>query len=420
MQDLPTLALLAAVFASFAALLLIWRQGATLDRLRLLAGQALAGQRAEWETLRADIAASERALTAAIQAANADSMGRALAGIQTATAAVGNTSEALRATVEARLRELREGNEIKLAEIQRSVNERLDQAVEKQMTASFARVIDQFAAVQKAMGDVQAVTAQIGDLKRLFGNVKTRGGWGETQVRAILDDVLPPGAYETNWKPRADADFMVEFAVIMPVRGPDRPRLSVDAKFPMEDYERLLAAAEAGDAEAERQARHGLERRVRDEARRVAEKYIAPPATVEFAVIYLPTDGLYAEVARVPGLIDELGRVQHVLVLGPSLLPALLRTVQLGYVTLALEQKSDEIRVLLGAVRTEMLRMDEVLAKLGKQANGLSNTIESARVRTRAMDRKLRGVEALEPGEADRLLGEADADLVAEPADSDA
>jgi DNA recombination protein RmuC len=275
------------------------------------------------------------------------------------------------------------------------------------------------------MGDVQAVTAQIGDLKRLFGNIKTRGGWGETQVRVILDDVLPPGAWEANFKPRADSDNMVEFAVIMPVRGADRPRLAVDAKFPMEDYERLLAAAEAGDAEAERQARRGLERRVREEARRVAEKYIAPPATVEFAVIYLPTDGLYAEVARVPGLIDELGRMQHVLVLGPSLLPALLRTVQLGYVTLALEQKSDEIRSLLGAVRGEMLRMDEVLSRLGKQANGLSATIERARVRTRAMDRTLRGVEALEPEAADRLLelaepGDNEAMLAASPSDGPA
>jgi DNA recombination protein RmuC len=415
------IATLAALAAMVLALLLVWRQGGALVRLRLLCEQALAGQRAESEMLRATVAATERALAAAIQAANADAMGRAMAGIQTATATVGAASEALRATVEARLDAMRESNDARLAEIQRSVNERLDQAVEKQMTASFARVIDQFAAVQKAMGDVQAVTAEIGDLKRLFGNVKTRGGWGETQVRAILDDVLPPGAYETNFKPRADAEFMVEFAVIMPVRGPDRPRLAVDAKFPMEDYERLLAAAEAGDAEAERQARRGLERRVREEARRVAEKYIAPPATVEFAVIYLPTDGLYAEVARVPGLIDELGRVRHVLVLGPSLLPALLRTVQLGYVTLALEQKSDEIRVLLGAVRTEMGRMDEVLSRLGKQANGLSATIERARVRTRAMDRTLRGVDALEPGEADRLLAIGEpAELVAEPADGEA
>ena len=387
-----------------------------MERLRLLAEQILAGQRGETETLRATLAASERALTACITTGNTEAMGRALDAIQASTQSVGSSSDRLRAEVtktlgdlrtviEARLREMREGNEAKLAEIQRSVNEQLHDAVEKQMTASFARVADQFAAVQKAMGDVQAVTAQIGDIKRLFSNVKTRGGWGETQVRAMLDDILPPGAYETNWKPRADSDDMVEFAVIMPMRGASPPRLPIDAKFPVEDYERLLSAAEAGDAEGERLARRGLERTVREQAKRVQAKYISPPATVEFAVIYLPTDGLYSEVARIPGLIDELGRGCRVLVLGPSLFPALLRTIHLGHVTLAIEQKADEIRILLGATRTEMLKMDDVLERLHKQAGLFTTTIDRARTRTRAVARKLRGVEALDPVAAERMLG---------------
>jgi DNA recombination protein RmuC len=303
-----------------------------------------------------------------------------------------------------KLRELREGNEAKLAEIHTTVNEQLHAAVEKQMGESFNRVIDQFTAVQKAMSDVQAVTAQIGDIKRLFSNVKTRGGWGETQVKAMLDDILPPGAYETNKKVRPDSDDVVEFAVIMPMRGEIRPVLPIDAKFPIEDYDRLLAASEAGDIEAERTATRMLERRVRDEARKIAAKYIAPPVTVEFAILYLPTDALYAEVARIPGLVDDIGRECRVLLMGPTLFPALLRTIHLGFVTLALEHKADQIRDLLGATRTEMLKMDEVLERLAKQAGTFSATIDKARVRTRAVGRKLRGVEQIDAVQAETLL----------------
>ncbi len=313
--------------------------------------------------------------------------------------------------LEARLKELREGNEAKLAEIQRTVNEQLHSAVEKQMTESFARVIDQFAAVQKAMGDVQAVTAQIGDLKRLFSNVKTRGGWGEAQLRALLDDILPPGSYETNFHPRGDSDEAVEFALRMPVRGETPPLLPIDAKFPVENYERLIAAAEAGDIEAERAAQKRLERAVREQAKKIASKYICPPRTVEFAVMYLPTDGLFAEVARLPGLIDDIGRDCRVLVLGPSLLPAMLRTIQLGFVTLALEQKADQVRELLGATRTEMLRMDEVLGKLAKNAGAMTSTIEKARQRTRVVQRKLREVEMVDAVRTQEVLEiEAEAD----------
>jgi DNA recombination protein RmuC len=203
---------------------------------------------------------------------------------------------------------------------------------------------------------------------------------------------------------RADSNDVVEFAVRMPAKGADRPLLPIDAKFPVEDYERLLAASDAGDADAERSASRMLERRMRDEAKKIATKYINPPVTVEFAVLYLPTDALYAEVARIPGLIDEIGRECRVLVMGPSLLPALLRTIHLGFITLALEQKADQIRDLLGATRTEMLKMDEVLERLAKQAGAFSNTIDTARRRTRAVGRKLRGVEEIDAERAESLL----------------
>ncbi len=422
-MDLGLLALSAlAAFAAAAALILLTRQARALATLRLLGEQALAGLRGEAETTRAtfragDTATAERLATLRgafdtgteqVRTTLSREQGElrlALAESQQKTAThIGAQFETTRAMLEDKLREMREGNEAKLAEIQKTVNEQLHAAVEKQMNESFNRVIDQFTAVQKAMGDVQAVTAQIGDIKRLFSNVKTRGGWGETQVRAMLDDILPPGEYEANCKVRADSNDVVEFAVRMPVKGTDRPLLPIDAKFPVEDYERLLAASDAGDAEAERAASRMLERRMRDEARKIAAKYINPPVTVEFAVLYLPTDALYAEVARIPGLIDEIGRDCRVLVMGPSLFPALLRTIHLGFITLALEQKADQIRDLLGATRGEMLKMDDVLDRLAKQAGTFSNTIERARTRTRAVSRKLRSIEAIEGERADQLL----------------
>jgi DNA recombination protein RmuC len=371
-----------AVLAAVAALGAILRQAGLLQRLRLLVEQNLAGTRSEAETTRAALSREQAQQRQEIS----------------------GYFDAVRTTLENKLREIREDNEAKLAAIQRTVNEQLNAAVEKQMNESFNRVIDQFTAVQKAMGDVQAVTAQIGDIKRLFSNVKTRGGWGETQVRAMLDDILPAGEYETNCKIRSDSDDVVEFAVRMPVKGTHRPLLPIDAKFPVEDYERLLAASDAGDVDAERAALRMLERRMRDEAKKIAAKYIDPPTTVEFAILYLPTDALYTEVARLPGLIDTIGRESRVLVMGPSLFPALLRTIHLGFITLALEQKADQIRDLLGATRAEMTKMDDVLERLAKQAGAFSNTIERARIRTRSVGRRLRSVEVIDGDRAEQLL----------------
>jgi DNA recombination protein RmuC len=420
--DAALIILLAATLVvGVAGCVIILRQSHALQALRLLAEQTQAGLRSEAETTRATIRASETSgaerlagLRGALDVA-AEQIRTALSRDQGELRLALAEGQAKASTLlELKLRELREGNEAKLAEIHKTVNEQLHAAVEKQMGESFNRVIDQFTAVQKAMGDVQAVTAQIGDIKRLFSNVKTRGGWGETQVKAMLDDILPPGAYETNKKVRPDSDDVVEFAVIMPMRGDNRPVLPIDSKFPVEDYERLLAASEAGDLEGERAATRMLERRVRDEARKIAAKYIAPPVTVEFAILYLPTDALYAEVARIPGLVDDIGRQCRVLLMGPTLFPALLRTIHLGFVTLALEHKADQIRDLLGATRTEMLKMDDVLERLAKQAGTFSATIDRARMRTRAVGRKLRGVEQVEAVQAEALLELADVASVAE------
>jgi len=265
-------------------------------------------------------------------------------------------------------------------------------------------VIDQFSAVQKAMVDVQAVTDQIGDLKRVFTNVKTRGGWGEAQLRAQLEDMLQPDSYVVNAKLREDSGEVVEFAVRIPNKHGEALLLAVDAKFPVSDYERLLLASEAGDVEGERASRKALETRFRQEGRKIAEKYIVANVTVDFAVMYLPTDGLYAEAARIPGLIDDLGRNFQVMVMGPSILPALLRTVRLGYMTLQLEEKAAQIGQLLGATKQEMQRVDEVLDRLAKNAGAMTNTIERARVRTRAVAKKLKNVQLLPSDAADAML----------------
>jgi DNA recombination protein RmuC len=375
MPDLTLLLAGLAAWAAIVAAIIASRQSRAIAAVRILAEQALHASRAEAEATRAAIH------NAATQAA---------VGVASSRGALDTGIEQIRTALEVRLRDLRESNDASLAGIRNTVNEQLHAAVEKQMSESFNRVIDQFAAVQKAIGEVSTVAAGIGDIKRLFSNVKTRGGWAETQIRSLLDDILPPDAWLANHKVRPDSDEMVEFAIIMPMRGTRRPVLPVDAKFPLEDYERLIAASAEGDLEAERAALRGLERRVRDEARKIATKYILPPVTVEFAVLYLPTDALHAEIARIPGLIDAIGREHRVLVMGPTLFPALLRTIHLGFVTLALEDKADEIRGLLGVTRAEMVKMDDVLERLARQAGAFSGTIERARVRTRAIGGKLR------------------------------
>ncbi|MCB5946030.1 DNA recombination protein RmuC [Acidocella sp. KAb 2-4] len=393
------LSLAASVLAGLA-----WQAARSAPaRLGLALEKILANERAEAETTRAFLAASEGRLAAAIQTGTTEALSRAFEQIGTATQNVAHTVDQLRRQAGEDAQKTLALLETRLTSIQSSVNEKLHEAVEQQMSASFARVLEQFAQVQQAMGEVQNAAAQIGDLKRIFSNVKTRGGWGEAQLGAMLEQVLPPGAFERNFAVKDGARERVDFALRMPAREP--LWLPVDAKFPTEDYERLLTAAENAEAEAERAAREGLAARVRLEAKKIREKYIAPPETVDFGVMYLPSDGLFAEVARIPGLIDEIRAKEKVIILGPTLLPALLQTIHLGHITLDLEKRAGEIGKLLGATRTEMTKMDEVLAKLAANASAMSNNIEKARVRTRAVSRVLRTVEMVENQTAQTLLG---------------
>ncbi|WP_415488349.1 DNA recombination protein RmuC [Acetobacter sp.] len=342
----------------------------------------------EGEQQRNRLADTERALLGRVEQLRAELMER----VAHLSGSLGKEQAEARAAQSEALREMAETSARQLAAIRGAVTEQLHAAVEQQMQTSFQRVLEQFSEMQKAMGEVSAMTAQIGDLKRLFSNVKTRGGWGEAQLRAILEDVLPPGTFEAN-RQIGNKREVVEFAVKMPVRGSYPPVLAIDSKFPTEAYERLLDACAQNDKNAERQARRSLETVLKMEARKIAGKYISPPETVEFAVLYLPTDGLYAEVARTPGLIDEIGRTCRVLIMGPSLMPALLRTIHLGYVTLSLEERTDTIARLLGTTRHEMLKMDGVLEKLSRNAQAMSSSIEEARRRTRVVSRQLRDLD---------------------------
>ncbi|WP_408868608.1 DNA recombination protein RmuC [Asaia sp. VD9] len=372
-----------------------------LSRIYVLLERDAAERGAESDFHRTALMETERVLVSRLEQQRTDVADR----LATLSQRLGQDLSESRLAQGETLREMMRENAEQLTQIRASVSEQLHVTVEKQMQTSFQRVVEQIAAMQKAIGEVSAVTAQIGDLKRLFGNVKTRGGWGEAQLRAILDDILPTGSYDSNFR-IGEGSETVEFALRMPVRSAVPPRLAIDSKFPTEAYERLLDAVDRTDPSAERIARRALDNAVRLEARKIAEKYIHPPLTVEFAVLYLPTDGLYMEVARIPGLIDEVGRIHRVIVMGPSLIPALLRTVHLGYVTLALEERTDAIARLLGLTRQEMLRMDGVLEKLARGAGAMSNTIDEARRRTRVLGRKLRGLDGQVPGDDLETLDE--------------
>ncbi|AKR48952.1 MULTISPECIES: DNA recombination protein RmuC [Acetobacter] len=366
-----------------------------LARLYVLVEREAATARSDIAAQRNSMVEMERAMGGRIERMRtelAEQLG-ALAG------GLGREQAEARAAQAEALRNLADTSAQQLASIRRAVTEQLHEAVEQQMQTSFQRVLEQFSAMQKAMGEVRAMTGQIGDLKRLFSNVKTRGGWGEAQLRAILDDVLPPGTYESNVR-IGNGNDVVEFAIRMPVKSSTPPLLPVDSKFPTEAYERLLNAADEGDTAAEKAARKSLENTMRLEARKISSKYIHPPKTVEFAVLYLPTDGLYTEVARMPGLIDDLGRQFRVMVMGPALMPAMLRTIHLGYVTLALEERTETIARLLGATRQEMIKMDGVLDKLARNAQAMSFSIEEARRRTRSVSRKLRELDEPEDNAA--------------------
>ena len=312
-----------------------------------------------------------------------------------------------RETLEQRLERLQQDNSAKLEQMRQTVDEKLHATLEKRLSESFRQVSERLELVHKGLGEMQTLAAGVGDLKRVLSNVKTRGVFGETQLAALLEQVMAPEQYEKNVATRPGSRERVEFAIKLPGRDGGAPvLLPIDAKFPQEDYQRLLAAQEAGDLLAAEAAGKALEARVKLEARSIAEKYVEPPHTTEFALLYLPFEGLFAEVLRRPGLFDQLQRQWRVTVCGPTNLLAYLNSLQMGFRTLAIQQRSSEVWKVLGTVKSEFGKFAEVLANTKRQLQTVANTIDQAEVRTRQIERKLKDVEALPDSQENLQLEE--------------
>ncbi|WP_211462987.1 DNA recombination protein RmuC [Collimonas silvisoli] len=313
----------------------------------------------------------------------------------------------VRATLEAKITDLQNDNGLRLEEMRKTVDEKLHATLEQRLGESFKIVSDRLEKVHQGLGEMQQLAIGVGDLKRVLTNVKTRGTWGEVQLEMLLEQVLTPEQYAKNVETVPGSGERVEFAIKLPGNddGNTPVWMPIDAKFPKEQYERLAEAADRADAEGVALASRELERAVRGEAKTIAEKYLSPPLTTDFAILFLPTEGLYAEVMRRPGLADELQRVHRISIAGPSTLSALLNSLQMGFRTLALEKRSSEVWQVLGAVKTEFGKFGDVLAATKLTLERAAKNIDQAEVRSRQMARKLKSVEALPSEAAQRLLG---------------
>ena len=322
----------------------------------------------------------------------------------------------MRATLEEQLRALQADNAQKLEQMRHTVDEKLQTTLETRLGASFQLVSERLEQVQRGLGEMQQLATGVGDLKRVLSNVKNRGSWGEVQLDNILEQTLTQEQYARGVKVRPDSGEIVDIAVRLPGRGhEDTPVwLPIDSKFPREDYERLLDAQEQGDVEGVRVQGAQLERAIRIQAKSISDKYIAPPHTTDFAVMFLPTEGLYAEVIRRPGLVDLLQREHRVVVAGPTTVTALLNSLQMGFRTLAIEKRSSEVWLLLGAVKTEFGKFAGILEKAEKQITTVGRSLGEASRKTRTIERRLRGVETLGTEQSQDLLG----DIAGEDEDS--
>jgi len=366
---------------------------------------ALAQESAELErSLRQDLANARTEQTTAAQAARAD----LTTTLSHLTQANDRRLEAIRQTIEQRLDVLRSENAQKLEQMRATVDEKLQTTLDQRLGASFKQVSDRLEQVHKGLGEMQTLAVGVGDLKRVLTNIKTRGTWGEVQLENLLEQMLTPGQYEKNVATRPGSSERVEFAIRLPGRGDGREPcwLPIDAKFPLEGFQRLQDAQDGADIAGVEMFGKALEDRVRKQARDIHDKYVEPPYTTDFALLYLPVESLYAEVLRRPGLADMIQRDSQVTLAGPTTLAAILNSLQMGFRTLAIEERSSEVRMLLGAVKAEFGRFGDLLARTKKQLETVGNTLVDAEVRTRAIERKLRGVEALPPAEASRLLAE--------------
>ncbi len=312
----------------------------------------------------------------------------------------------VRTTVEQRLASLQAGNEQKLEQMRSTVDEKLHATLEQRLGHSFRQVAERLEQVHRGLGEMQLLARDVGSLNRVLNNVKTRGIFGEVQLAALLEQVLTPGQYARDVETVPGSGARVEYAVSLPGQRDDGQPLwlPIDAKFPREDYERLLDAHDRADAAAAEAAGKAIEGRLRIEARTIRTKYVAAPHTTDFAILFVPTEGLYAEALRRPGLLEALQREHRVMLTGPTTLLALLSSLQMGFRTLALEKRSVEVWEVLGAVKTEFAKFGDMLVKTKRKLDEASSTIEAAQTRTRVMTRKLKSVEALSESRTESLL----------------
>lgn len=323
----------------------------------------------------------------------------------------------IRDTVEKKITQLQEGNEKKLEDMRKTVDEKLNETLEKRLGESFKQVSDRLEAVHKGLGEMQNLATSVGDLKKVMTNVKSRGVLGEYQLQNLIEDLLTNEQYEKNVKTKAGSGALVEFAIKMP-HGNNLEKtlwLPIDSKFPKEDYEELVDAYEKGDLEKIEEYRKAFVKGIRKNAQDIKEKYIDPPNTTEYGIMFLPYESLFGEVLRTPGLFEQLQKEYKITITGPTTLSALLNSLQMGFRTLAIEKRSSEVWDLLGAVKTEFGQFGDVLAKTKKKLIEATNVIDTSEVRTRAIERKLRHVQELPQEKTNLLLDRgSDSDLTEE------
>ncbi len=318
--------------------------------------------------------------------------------IQEQTASVAAHLSGVQQVIHQRLQEIQIGNEKKLEEMRQTVNEKLQSTLEQRIGESFKQVVVNLESVQRGLGEMQNLAKGVGDLNRVFSNVKTRGVFGEVQLRAILDEMLYPDQFVVNFKPSPDSSDAVEFAIKIPNNkggAESCTYIPIDAKFPKEDYERLRIASEEGDLAGAEMARKRLLARLEDCASDICKKYIVPPVTTSFGIMFLATEGLYAEALREPGFQERLQRECHVIIAGPTTLSAIITSLSVGFQTVAIERRSNEIRMILGAVKTEFGKFGQVLEKVKKQLGSASKSIDQTFVRTRKMEGALDSIDSM-------------------------
>jgi DNA recombination protein RmuC len=384
-------------------------QGATEAKLDASDSRLAASARETREALTGSFRDTREGLTQTLTGLGEmqrERLDKLLTALEMLTGTQAQAQEALRLTVEGRLDALRVENSAKLDEMRQTVNEKLQSELEKRLGDSFRTVSEQLDRVHKGLGEMQTLATGVGDLKKVLSNVKTRGILGEVQLGMLLDQFLSPSQYETNVAVKQGSAERVEFAIRLPGRDDgDAVLMPIDAKFPQEDYLRLVEASEHGDAEALKAAGDALEARVKACAKTIHDKYINPPVTTDTAILFLPTEGLFAEVLRRPGLLEQLQHEYQVSIAGPTTLTSLLSAFQMGFRSLALQERSGEVWKVLSAVRAEFANHGKVVETLKRQLNAAANTIDRLGTRTNAMNRKLREVEVLPAGEAQDVLG---------------